>query len=450
MNTNGFGVPAPAEADDDATFRRIGWRVIPFLFACYALNFIDRVNIGFAKLRFIHDLRFDESVFGFATALFFVAYAAFEVPSNLLLVRIGASRTLMRIMVLWGACTVMQMFMTSATTLYLLRFLLGAAEAGFFPGLILYLTYWFPDRIRARVNSILLLAVPTAGMLGGPLAGWIMSNLQGTLGLRGWQWLFLIEGLPALVLGALAPLLLSDSPARARWLTPQQKERVQRALQADIDASASNIKASASLREIFCSPRILVLSAVYFCIYIGLVAVAFWAPTILRNGGVTSLSAIGWIAGFISLLTMLGNLAIAYSSDRFNERRWHVAGCGFVAAACLLGLPSASHSVAATVVLVAVAQMTAFTVPIIFWTIPVRMFSGRTAAAGIAMISMCGSIGGAISSWLIGSISARTGSIYIAMSAVAAVLVVGMLLLLGGVRRTHGEAIENRVGATGS
>ncbi|MFC6309878.1 MFS transporter [Paraburkholderia dipogonis] len=436
--------------NDDWTFRRIGWRVIPFLFACYVLNFVDRVNVGFAKLQFMRDLHLDESVFGIATACFFVAYAAFEVPSNLLLARVGASKTLRRIMVLWGTCTVLQMFMTSAPALYVLRFLLGAAEAGFFPGMILFMTYWFPDRIRARVNSILLLAVPIAGMLGGPLSGWIMSNLHGSLGLRGWQWLFLIEGLPAVALGVLAPFLLSDSPHRARWLTPQEKETVQRALQADIDASAARLHANAPLRDIFRAPRVLTLSAVYFCIFIGLVAVTFWLPTILHNAGVANLSTIGWIAGLVSLLTMTGNLAIAYSSDRFNERRWHVAGCGSVAAACLLGLHAASHSVAATVVLLAVAQMTAFTMPIIFWTIPVRLLSGRSAAVGIAFISMSGSIGGAVSSWLIGSISARTGSPYVAMSAVAAVLMLGMMLLLGCVKEAQRPAAGTAVGATGS
>lgn len=430
----------PDATNADRTFRRIAWRVIPFLFACYVLNFIDRVNVGFAKLQFVHDLHFDESVFGIATALFLVAYAIFEVPSNLLMARIGAGKTLMRIMMLWGTCTVLQMFMTNAAVLYVLRFLLGAAEAGFFPGMILFMTYWFPDRIRARMNSILLLAVPIAGMLGGPLAGWTMSNLQGFLGLRGWQWLFLIEGLPAVILGLLAPFLLTDSPNRARWLTPEEKETVQRALQADLAASDSAVHASAPVRDIFRAPRVLALSAVYFCIYIGLVAVTFWMPTILHHAGVASLSTIGWIAGFISLLTMLGNLAIAYSSDRCDERRWHVAGCGFVAALCLLSLPVASHSIVATVVLLAVAQMTVFTIPIIFWTIPARLFSGRTAAVGIAFISMTGSIGGAASSWLIGAISARTGSPYAAMSAVAAVLMLGMLLLLGCVKRTHHKA----------
>lgn len=432
------------------TFRRIAWRILPFLFACYVLNFIDRVNIGFAKLQFMHDLRFTESVYGTATALFFIAYALFEVPSNLLLTKIGASRTLMRIMALWGAVTALQTFMTNAGVLYLLRFLLGAAEAGFFPGMILFLSYWFPDRLRARINSILMLAVPIAGMVGGPLSGWIMSHLNGRLDLRGWQWLFLIEGLPAIALGAVAPLLLCDAPGKARWLSAQEKDTVERALKADSTHADSLLHASAPLRDIFRAPSILVLAAVYFCIYIGLIAVTFWSPTILRHAGAASLSEIGWIAGIVSFLTMLANLAIAYSSDRYDERRWHVAGCGFAAAACLLALPAAAHSVAATAALLALAQMTSFTMPIVFWTIPTRLLSGRAAAAGIALISMSGSIGGAIGSWLIGSISARTGTPYVAMSAVAAILLLGMLLLLGCIKQTRREPSDTTIGAVGS
>ena len=210
------------------------------------------------------------------------------------------------------------------------------------------------------------------------------------------------------------------------------------------------LHASAPLRDIFRAPRILLLAAVYFCIYIGLIAVAFWSPTILRHAGAASLSEIGWIAGIVSFLTMLANLAIAYSSDRYNERRWHVAGCGFAAAACLVALPAAAHSVVATAALLALAQMTSFTMPIVFWTIPTRLLSGRAAAAGIALISMSGSIGGAIGSWLIGSVSARTGSPYVAMSVVAAILLLGMLLLLGSIKQTRRDAGGTTIGVVGS
>jgi MFS family permease len=214
-----------AVAPDDAIYRKIARRIVPFLFICYVVNFIDRVNIGFAKLQFLQDLKRDDAVFGLAAGMFFVGYLVFELPSNLLLERIGVRKTLLRIMVLWGALTVLLMFVRSASMLYLLRFLLGAAEAGFFPGIILYLTYWFPDRQRGRITSLFIMAVPLAGIIGGPLSGWIMVHFHDMLGLRGWQWLFLIKGVPAIVLGIMAMLYLDDRPSHATWLSDAEKPR---------------------------------------------------------------------------------------------------------------------------------------------------------------------------------------------------------------------------------
>ncbi|AKJ70249.1 major facilitator transporter [Pandoraea thiooxydans] len=408
---------------------RIAVRIIPFLFICYVLNFIDRVNIGFAKLQFLHDLGLGEGAFGMATGIFFISYAAFELPSNLMLARIGARKTLMRIMLLWGLCTVGQTFMTGATSLYVLRFLLGMAEAGFFPGLILYLSYWFPDTVRARVNSVLLLAVPIAGIVGGPLSGSIMSQLHDFMGLRGWQWLFLIEGVPAIVLGLLAPFMLSDRPDTAKWLSGAERQMLQQDL-THTHAKAVIGHEHISLMEILRSRRILGLATVYFCIYVGLVAVAFWGPTILKFSGVVSVASIGWLSGLISVLTMLGNLAIAYSSDRRMERRWHIAGCMVATAVSLFLLRFSLGNVPVTVALVAIAQLSIFTVPIIYWTIPAAQLVGRSAAAGIAIISALGSIGGAFSSWIVGGMMARTGSPYAGLAIVGGLLLFGAILLM--------------------
>nr|WP_226292455.1 MFS transporter [Burkholderia contaminans] len=416
-------------------YRRIALRVIPFLFVCYVINFIDRVNIGFAKLQFLQDLGLSEAVFGSATAIFFISYAAFEVPSNLVLARIGASRTLMRIMVLWGLCTVAQMFVTGRVSLYVVRFLLGAAEAGFFPGLILYLSYWFPDAVRARVNSVLLLAVPVAGMIGGPLSGWIMAQLQDTMGLRGWQWLFLIEGLPAIALGLVAPLMLSDRPERAAWLSPADRQALLRDLDAE-RASAVVGHDRAGVFDIVRNARVLGLAAIYFCVYVGMGTVTFWSPTVLKAAGVASVTGIGWLSGLISVFTMIGNVAIAWSSDRYGERRWHTVACMLVTACSLLLLRFSVGHVAITVALLAIAQLCAFTVPIVFWTIPAAQLTGRAAAAGIAVISMLGSLGGAFSSWLVGVLFARTGAPYAGFAVVAGLLVVGAVLVTSLVPRT--------------
>ncbi|OED11648.1 MULTISPECIES: MFS transporter [unclassified Burkholderia] len=424
-----------SESPPALLYRRIALRVIPFLFVCYVINFIDRVNIGFAKLQFLQDLGLSEAVFGSATAIFFISYAAFEVPSNLVLARIGASRTLMRIMVLWGLCTVAQMFVTGSVSLYVVRFLLGAAEAGFFPGLILYLSYWFPDAVRARVNSVLLLAVPVAGMIGGPLSGWIMAHLQDTMGLRGWQWLFLIEGLPAIALGLVAPLMLSDRPERAAWLSPADRQALLRDLDAE-RASAVVGHDRAGVLDIVRNARVLGLAAIYFCVYVGMGTVTFWSPTVLKAAGVASVSGIGWLSGLISVFTMIGNVAIAWSSDRSGERRWHTVACMLVTACSLLLLRFSVGHVGITVALLAIAQLCAFTVPIVFWTIPAAQLTGRAAAAGIAVISMLGSLGGAFSSWLVGVLFARTGAPYAGFAVVAGLLVVGSVLVTSLVPRT--------------
>ncbi|RQT37347.1 MFS transporter [Burkholderia contaminans] len=424
-----------SESPPALLYRRIALRVIPFLFVCYVINFIDRVNIGFAKLQFLQDLGLSEAVFGSATAIFFISYAAFEVPSNLVLARIGASRTLMRIMVLWGLCTVAQMFVTGRVSLYVVRFLLGAAEAGFFPGLILYLSYWFPDAVRARVNSVLLLAVPVAGMIGGPLSGWIMAQLQDTMGLRGWQWLFLIEGLPAIALGLVAPLMLSDRPERAAWLSPADRQALLRDLDAERASAVVGLD-RAGVFDIVRNARVLGLAAIYFCVYVGMGTVTFWSPTVLKAAGVASVTGIGWLSGLISVFTMIGNVAIAWSSDRYGERRWHTVACMLVTACSLLLLRFSVGHVAITVALLAIAQLCAFTVPIVFWTIPAAQLSGRAAAAGIAVISMLGSLGGAFSSWLVGVLFARTGAPYAGFAVVAGLLVVGAVLVTSLVPRT--------------
>ncbi|MCA8229624.1 MFS transporter [Burkholderia vietnamiensis] len=424
-----------SESSSAFLYRRVALRVLPFLFVCYVVNFIDRVNIGFAKLQFLQDLGLSEAAFGAATAIFFISYAAFEVPSNLVLARIGASRTLMRIMVLWGLCTIAQMFVTGSVSLYVVRFLLGAAEAGFFPGLILYLSYWFPDAVRARVNSVLLLAVPVAGMIGGPLSGWIMAHLQDALGLRGWQWLFLIEGLPAIALGLIAPLMLSDRPEQAAWLSAADRHALLRDLQAERAAAVVGHD-GAGVLDVLRNGRVLGLAAIYFCVYVGMGAVTFWSPSVLKASGVATVSGVGWLSGLISVFTMIGNVAIAWSSDRHGERRWHTVACMLVTACSLLLLRLAAGHVWMTVTLLAVAQLCAFTVPIVFWTIPAAQLTGRAAAAGIAAISMLGSLGGAFSSWLVGVLFTRTGAPYAGLAVVAMLLMLGALLVTNLVPRT--------------
>ncbi|RKR36069.1 MFS transporter [Paraburkholderia sp. BL17N1] len=415
--------------DDGALYRKIAWRIVPFLFVCYVVNFIDRVNIGFAKLHLLRDLKLDDAAFGIAAGMFFVGYLLLELPSNLLLARIGVRKTLLRIMALWGLVTIALMFVQGAKSLYLLRFLLGAAEAGFFPGMIFYLSQWFPNAQRGRITSLFVMAVPLAGIVGGPLSGVIMSQLEGAQGLHGWQWLFLIEGVPAVVLGVLALLLLDDRPADARWLTDDEKARVQAALGAE-RARREATPAPSSLRELLRSPRVYLLCAVYLTVFMGLNVVGFWIPTVLRQVGVTRITDIGWLSGGMSVLTAIGIVVIGRSSDRRGERRWHVAGNGIGVAASLLLLPLSAHSIALTVALLCVASICIYATLSIFWTIPPMFLSGNAAAGGIALITTVGALGGAVSPALVGILKEQTGSIYVGLAVVAGLLLIGMIALL--------------------
>ncbi|MCA6125084.1 MFS transporter [Bradyrhizobium sp. WSM 1704] len=415
---------------DARLYRRIAWRLIPFLLACYTIAIIDRFNIGFAKLQFLKDLNLDDAVFGLAAGVFSIGYVALEVPSNLLLVRIGVRKTLLRIMVLWGAVTVLLALVQNQYHLYLLRFLLGAAEGGFFPGILYYLTLWFPDRVRGRMTSLFVMAVPLGGIIAGPLSGLIMDHMQGVHGLHGWQWLFIIEGGPAVLLGIAAYLYLSDGPQAAAWLSAEEQRQVANDLARDRASAPGTTRSfAAALRE----PRVYLLSFIYFAFFCSLNTILLWTPTLLKRVGVATATEIGWLSGAISVASALGMVAIGYSSDRLMERRWHVVACGLVAATCFIALQAAQGSIVLTVAMLAAASIGIFAILSLFWTIPNATLDGSAAAGGIALISAIGSFGGAVCPALIGWMNVATGSIYRPLALVGALLALGMLTLILGV-----------------
>ncbi len=424
------------DAAHSRLYGRIAWRLIPFLLACYTVAIIDRFNIGFAKLQFLHDLNIDDAVFGLAAGIFSVGYVALEVPSNLLLVKVGVRKTLLRIMVLWGIVTVLLALVQNQYHLYLLRFLLGAAEGGFFPGILYYLTLWFPDRVRGRMTSLFVMAVPLGGVIAGPLSGLIMDHMQGVHGLHGWQWLFLLEGVPAVLLGIVAYLYLADGPEVASWLSTDAQRQVASELARDRAAVPGTTRSfTAALRE----PRVYLLSFIYFAFFCSLNTILLWTPTLLKRVGVATTTEIGWLSGAISVASAIGMVAIGYSSDRTRERRWHVVSCGLVAATCFIALQAAQASILVTVMLLAVASIGIFAILSLFWTIPNAMLEGNAAAGGIALISAIGSFGGAVCPALIGWMNVATGSIYAPLALVGAVLGIGMLTLIVCVLRSGQE-----------
>jgi MFS family permease len=291
--------PLHSSSAIDATFRKVTWRIIPFLFFCYVLNFVDRINIGYAQLQMKQDLGFTDAVYGLGAGLFFISFFTFEVPSNLLLEKVGARKTMLRIMLLWGLTSAATMFVSTPTQFYVARVFLGIFEAGFFPGIMLYLTYWFPAGHRARIVALFMTAVVIAGLIAGPMSGWIMKDMNGAHGLHGWQWMFLLEGLPSALFSIVLYLYLDDKPKDAKWLNAAEKEIIIQNVAAD--KKVSNVAHQSMMREAFSDPKVYLLAFVYFAITCGGYVLSFWLPTIIRELGVTDVLQIGLYPTFRTL-----------------------------------------------------------------------------------------------------------------------------------------------------
>ncbi|WP_342118476.1 MFS transporter [Pseudoduganella sp. OTU4001] len=411
-------------------YARVSWRLLPFLFVCYVVAYLDRVNIGFAKLQMQADLQLSDTVYGLGAGIFFIGYFLFEVPANLLMLRVGARRWIARIMVSWGLLSAAMMFTSSPTAFYALRFLLGVAEAGFFPGVIMYLTYWYPAQRRARIVAIFMSGVAVAGVVGGPLSGWIMSHFAGHAGLAGWQWLFLLEGLPAVALGVATLAYLDDGIDDARWLDDDEKALLKHQLEREAQQ-----RAPWSLRHVFGSSRVWILALVYFLFVMGLYGVGFWLPQLIRNAGVQDVLDVGLLTAIPYSVAALAMIVIARHSDRSGERRWHAALPALVGAA---GLVASTHY--ASNPMLALAALSVATAGIlstfpVFWSIPTGMLSGSAAAAGIAMINSLGNLAGFASPYMVGAIKDATRSTASGMMLLAASMVAGGLLVLACVGR---------------
>ena len=415
-----------ASPDRQAVYRRIDARVLGFLAICYAFAYIDRVNIGFAKLQMQHELGLTEAAYGFGAGIFFLGYVLFEVPSNLLLVKIGARKTLGRIMLLWGLASACTFLVSSQTSFYFLRFLLGVFEAGFAPGMIFYLTYWYPRERMARALALLLCAAPVGGVISGPVSGWILSGLSGAGGLTGWQWMFICEGIPAAVLGLVAFFALADTPARARWLTERERATVLAA----VEAPESAPYAGRSLGVILRDPLTYRLAAAYFCFICGLYAIGFWLPTILKTMGVKGFVDIGLYSAIPYGFAVVAMYLAARSSDRSGERSRHAGIAGLIGAAALavVAFHLTDFSTAMIAIVVATAGM--YAAYSVFWALPSDLLAGPAAAGGIAVINTLGLFGGFLSPTMIGWANTATGNPKAGLLMIVGLVTVGSLLLL--------------------
>jgi D-galactonate transporter len=421
-------VAAGAVRDDDVEhiYRKITRRLIPMLFICYMFNFVDRANIGFAQLQMKSSLGFSDAVYGLGAAMFFIGYILFEVPSNLLLRRIGARKTILRIMVLWGLASAATMFVVTPTQFYVARFLLGVFEAGFFPGIVLYLTFWYPQQRRARVMAIFMMAAVAAGIIIGPVSGWILKNMDGLNGWAGWQWMFLLEGLPSVVLGIVAFLKLADSPADAKWLSAGERRIVEDAVQPK--QHETRAAPAHSVGRVFRDPKVWLLCFVVFTAYCGAYFFGFWVPTIIRDLGVTDLQMVGIYSVVPNFFGAAAMFAFGRHSDLRQERRWHFVVAILIGAVGLLALTLTSNSLVWTLVALTVGGAGIMSALPIFWAIATRYLSEDAAPAGIALITSIASLAG-VTPALVGTIKTQTGSLTLALYLIVAVLLVGMVAL---------------------
>lgn len=406
--------------------RKVTLRIIPFIMLLYFIAFLDRVNIGFAALTMNEDLGFSPTIFGLGAGIFFLGYFLFEVPSNLILHKVGARIWIARVMITWGLVSGCMAFVQGTTSFYILRFLLGVAEAGFFPGIILYLSYWFPAAKRAQVTAIFMAAAPLSTALGSPISAALLQ-MDGLAGYAGWQWMFVLEAIPAVLLGIVVLFYLTDRPARAKWLTEEEREWLQNTMLAEEQARAAGPKHSSAWSGL-ADKRVLALALVYFGTSAGLYTLGIWAPQIIHSFGASSLE-IGFLNAFPAVIGILGMILWARHSDRMNERSWHVIGACLLAAAGLIYAGNVSTLLAVILALTLVTVGISASKPPL-WSMPTLFLSGPAAAAGIATINSIGNLGGFVGPMMIGVIRQHTGSYTWGLFFVAGLLILSALIVL--------------------
>jgi MFS family permease len=413
------------QAIEEALYRKVAWRLIPLLLACYVVAYLDRVNVGFAKLQMMDQLGFSDTIYGLGAGMFFIGYFLFEVPSNIILHKMGARVWIGRIMISWGLISAAMMFVTTPTMFYVMRFLLGVAEAGFFPGIILYLTYWYPADRRARITAMFMTGIAIAGVIGGPVSGIIMKYTNGIYGWQGWQWMFLLEGLPSVALGLVVIMMLDDRISEAQWLTEEE-----RALLAHNIVKDEAHKEDESFLRIISSGKVWLCAAIYFSYVMGVYGVSFFLPTIIKSMGHTDVVEIGLISSIPYSVSVVVMLLVARSADRTGERRWHVAIPGMLGAVGLaLSVILAKDGTLAIAALTLGLSGIMTTLPL-FWSLPTAFLAGTGAAAGIALINSLGNLAGFVSPYAVGWLKDATGSTDAGVYLLAAAMVVGVLLTL--------------------
>jgi len=410
--------------DETATaYSKVTWRLIPFLFLCYVCAYLDRVNVGFAKLKMMSDLGFSDAVYGLGAGVFFVGYLLFEVPSNLIMLRVGARVWIARIMITWGMVSGVMLFVNSPTSFYVLRFALGVAEAGFIPAIILYLTYWFPASKCGKVTALFMTGIPMSGVIGGPVSGWIMSRMDQVHGLASWQWLFLLEAIPTILIGFVAYFYLDDKVDDAKWLSSREKSIIGRDLTQDQHGKKH------SLRDGFTNRWVWLLSFIYLFFTMGLYGVSFWLPSIVKASGVADPLDIGLLTMIPYAFATAAMIFTGRSSDARGERRWHLALPGLAGAIGLAWSVAYADNTAVAMFALTLATMGIMSTISQFFVLPPSILTGAAAAAGLAIANSVGSVSGLIAPYLLGVVKTVTASTNAGVLVLAVCLVIGSLLV---------------------
>lgn len=416
-------MPNLVSAENHA-YRKAAWHILPLLMLCYIVAYLDRVNVGFAKLQMADDLQFSEAVYGFGAGIFFIAYFFLEIPSNLMLHRVGARLWIARIMITWGIISAGMAFVTTPMSFYVMRCLLGIAEAGFYPGVILYLSYWFPTNRRGRMYALFATAVPLSGVFGAPLSGWIMGAFNGLHGFAGWQWMFVLEGIPSVLIGILVIFKLTDRISHAKWLTDEEKK----ILQANIDSDTQH-HVHSSLKEIFLQPRVWLLTLIYFCLIAGFYTIGFWLPTLIKDSGVKDVLSIGLLSAIPYGAAALTMIVVSRSADRWRERRWHLALTATLGGIGMIISASFSDNIVIAMMGLTLGAMGALSTLPLFWSLPTAFLGGTAAAAGIALINSWGNLAGFAAPYMMGYLKDLTQSTTTGMLIISTMLFIGAALV---------------------
>lgn len=421
----GGGGAAFGSSREDRLYRRVAWRIMPLLMLCYVAAYLDRVNVGFGKLQMSQQLGFSETVFGLGAGVFFLGYFVFELPSNVILHRVGARLWLARILVTWGIVSALFLFVRTPWQFYGLRFLLGLAEAGFYPGVILYLTYWFPTHRRGKMFALFQAGAPISGIIGNPVSGFIMQYFQGLGGLEGWQWMFLLEALPAVVLGGVLLVRLDNGIEGAGWLDADEKAVLVRNIEANRAPGEPEHSVLAVLRD----RRLWVAASIYFLLIMGQYGITFWLPSLVKASGVAGSFNVGLLSAIPYVCAVAAMVLFTRSADRTRERRWHIAVPAAIGAAGFIVAATASSTTIAIVAL-SVATACVFSCAPMFWSLPTAFLSGAAAASGIAAINSAANLAGFVSPYMIGFLRDLTHSTATGMYVLAGTLVLGGLVTL--------------------